>query len=276
MKALEIKKLSRQEKQCVLYFAVLPSKPEPILNLSEYFLLGRDFVDDLLDCYQENTYTKSFFGRVRRMIGDLTHITFQLLVYEKLNAPNGLQKTLDSLVQKGWLLEENKMYQMPENIQQIALKNMKVRAKNLVLLLDGFSKRIAFHSSVMLHARLFYMPYCEHLLKTLHEDHALIAKLSNMVGRIYMFLGDHEKAIYFQLRDVRICEKLFPNKHLDLGFCYAMMAIYYYYSAEYKNAKFYIEKSADIFQRNLPQDNEDLQNALAWKNDIYEAYNNDK
>ena len=67
-------------------------------------------------------------------------------------------------------------------------------------------------------------------------------------------------------------ETLLTDDDMNLAYSYGMAAIYCYYNEEFADAKDLIEKSADIFQKNVDEEDENYRNLLHWRDDIYEAY----
>jgi hypothetical protein len=273
MKRIPYYRLSGAEKQCLRYMALLPPKPEPIWNLSEFFQLKKDFAENIADIFGSHTIIRTNWDKIKLSIRLTGLILQQLWVYERLNWEQNLQLTLDALQRKGWLeASEGHCYMLSLDLRDFVLRKVKRNFQKCLIPLDYLTKRLNFEEDEDVVRVMVIMPYADYVLDTIDLPEIILGKIASYMARIHAVNGNFKKAIYYQQRDVSITERIHPSGTLDLAFTYGLVAIYSYHDKNYVKAKNYIEKAMHIFRHKLPEDDDDFKNALAWENDIFEAY----
>ncbi len=277
MKEFRFAELSATEQHCLRQMALLPSKPEPLPNLWFFFQLEREFVPDLADLYIQNVWAKNFWAKTKHFLSISFRLLRQLFIYEKLNQEQVFEQTIRNLARKKWLIENQMGFQINPILLLRVREKVKQNLHQSVVVLDSIGQLLSFEEDEEADLALFYLPYAEHALKVLDNvKQPAVAKLASITARLYSVMGNYRKAIKYQMLDIKVSESLMSAQDIELAFGYGLLAIYFYYAENYASAKDYIERSMQIFKQNVSEDDEDFRNALAWRKDIYEAYENNQ
>ena len=99
-----------------------------------------------------------------------------------------------------------------------------------------------------------HLPGLEKRLK----DTKLLATVYNNLGSIYGKMGDHSKALEFQMKDLAICEKVLPPEHPDLAQSYNNVSCTYSELGETEKDLEYGLKALKIREKVLPPEHPSL------------------
>ena len=99
-----------------------------------------------------------------------------------------------------------------------------------------------------------YIPVLEPFLHT----HPALAAAYNNVGSTYGDLGDHKKALEYQLKALAIKEKVLPQDHPDLASSYNNVGMTYGDLGDRHKALEHMLKGLEIYEKVLTQDHPDL------------------
>ena len=86
-------------------------------------------------------------------------------------------------------------------------------------------------------------------------DSSKLATAYNNVGNTYYYLGDHQKALEYKLKDLAICEKVLPPEHPSLASSYNNVGSTYGALGDHKQALEYQLKALAIREKVLPANN---------------------
>ena len=81
-----------------------------------------------------------------------------------------------------------------------------------------------------------------------------LASTYNNLGLTYSHLGDHEKALEYQLKDLAICEQVLPPTHPDLATSYNNVGGTYGHLGDHEKELDYQLKALGIQEQSLPAD----------------------
>ena len=214
--------------------------------------------------------------------------------WKVLDAP--LQKTLDDLVDSGWLQCREKRLMIHPVVREVCLGELQPSDKNcgefLGRLWDLHDFRTFYDADIFLQLAQCFSVASERLddregtwalsagwywsmvgqaqmaltyeLRMLQKreqnmpDSAELATACNNVAATYRDLGDHEKALEYALKALGIREKKLPPDHPDLARSYSNVAATYGALGDREKALEYDLKALGIREKKLPPDHPDL------------------
>ncbi len=271
MKKLKIHKLNATEKLVLKYLLVMPRRWYITPNLVQFFRCGIQ-TEHIMEIYADYLPGATLRQKLKRGIQLIFGMMPHIVMYERLSRQGYLEWVLKNMVEKGWLEYEDKMYRLTTEGSLKGRKKIKIKPHDVVVLVHYFRNLIYADNSIDGYNGVFGLPYAESLLENIQGKHLLLASLANVVGKTYMALENFDKAVHYQMIEVEHYEELLTEDDMNLAYSYGMAAIYCYYNEEFADAKDLIEKSADIFQKNVDEEDENYKNLLHWRDDIYEAY----
>jgi tetratricopeptide (TPR) repeat protein len=103
---------------------------------------------------------------------------------------------------------------------------------------------------------------CNHRAVALLEQNAPnsqgLATAYNNLGTTYGYLGDHEKALEYQLKDLAICEQVLPPNHPSLATSYNNVGTTYGDLGDHEKELEYQLKALGILEQSLPPDHPNI------------------
>ena len=103
-----------------------------------------------------------------------------------------------------------------------------------------------------------FVQFGESLLGHIVEDNNDLATLANNLSLIYKSLGQLEKALEFQLKDVKISEKILAKDHPDLATSYNNLSLIYKAKGKLEKALEFQLKANDIYEQVFDKNHPDL------------------
>ena len=214
--------------------------------------------------------------------------------WKVLDAP--LQKTLDDLVDSGWLQCREKRLMIHPVVREVCLGELQPSDINCGDFLDRFWNLHDFDTfydaDIFLQLAQCFSVASERLddregtwalcagrywglvgqaqmaltydLRMLQKreqnmkDSLELATACNNVAATYSALGDHEKALEYDLKALGIREKKLPSDHPDLALSYNNMAVTYGALGDNEKRLEYHLKALGIREKKLPPDHPDL------------------
>ena len=99
----------------------------------------------------------------------------------------------------------------------------------------------------------------------LPPDHPDLAASYNNVGGSYLAMGDHEKELEYDLKALRIRERVLPGNHPDLAQSFNNIAWTYHALGRIGEAATHMRRAADIINRSaLLETHPDRVNCNKW------------
>ena len=188
-----------------------------------YFSILHSVEISIIDLYK-------FFG-----ISDETDIEFE--------------NTLNSLVQKGWILENNKTYKMHQLIQIVIREKLKPDAENCKDIISSFIDLLNYEPQESPLSRKELIPFAESILNLIKNDDKGLAILFERTANIFDALSNYKKTLEYIKENLRINEKLLDANHPDLAISYDNIANTYSSLGNYEKALGYHKKSIAIFKK---------------------------
>lgn len=217
------------------------------------------------------------------------------LFLSAFTAPHKIANTLDSLIEKGWLIAEGGLLRIHPVIRIVCIEELKPSDENCNAFLEGVRAQydpyrynndqytqmadLFTEASTILEDRSGYWAnVAGHLWNELSEpqralacslrsiekaeksqpDTTNLAASYNNAGYAYGILGDHQKALDYKLKALAIREKILPGTHPDLALSYDNIGNTYGDLGNHRKALEYQLKALCIHKRVLPPDHPDL------------------
>ena len=224
------------------------------------YILGIFELKDMSE--KENEYLRYFsiLPSVEIYIEDLLYF---FVITEEKEIP--FENTLNSLVQKGWVQENNKTYKMHHLIQAVIREKLKPDAENCKDIIISFCWLLKWEPKEHPISRKEIVPFAESIWLSVYnfknEQNILTNDLSNLVNNlaiIFNALGNYDKALNYQEKSISIREKVLNQNHPDLATSYNDIALTYRLLGNYEKALEYYKKSISIGEKVLAPDHPDL------------------
>ena len=171
------------------------------------------------------------------------------------------ENTLNSLVQKGWIQENNKTYKMHQLIQTVIREKLKPNAENCKNIIISFANLLYCEPQESLLSRQYLIPYVDNIWNSVYDEKNNqqiltneLAALANNLAEIIRSLGNYEKAYEYHEKSIAIIEKVLEPNHSDLATSYNNIAGTYQYLGNYPKAYEYQHKSISIRENVLDPD----------------------
>ena len=175
------------------------------------------------------------------------------------------EKTLNSLVQKGWILENNKTYKMHQLIQAVVREKLQPDTENCKDIIVTFANLLNYEPHESPLSRKELVPFAENIMNSVYnkknEQQILtnnLATLANNFALRYQDLGIYEKALEYQEKSITIYEKVLDREHPFFAVSYNNISITYRNLGNYYKALEFQEKSIAIFEKVLEPNHPNL------------------
>ncbi|NIM11366.1 MAG: TIR domain-containing protein [Candidatus Aminicenantes bacterium] len=165
---------------------------------------------------------------------------------------------INGLVSKGWLKRDRTNIFMHQVIQEVIRYKTHPdvgKCKNLIVSLKW---KLFLKPGENPLDKKKYVIYADSLLQHIHDFHEDAATLANNLSWIYKALGQLEPALEFQLKDVKISEKILDKNHPDLATSYHNLSTIYLDMKQYSTALEYAQKAVAILQYLFPNGHPNL------------------
>ena len=193
---------------------------------------------------------------------------------------NELNNILNSLNEKGWLVNKNVDFYIHPLIQSVAWTQLKPTPENCLNVINGFIDKITYDKFTSPITKKEWLPFGESLANCfenikLPESFKLsgsseikaikeLATSYNNLSLIYSDLGDLQKALEFQLMDIEISEKVLDKKHPSLATSYNNISTIYSNLGDLQKALEFQLKTLEIKEKVLDKNHPSL--AISYNN----------
>ena len=194
---------------------------------------------------KENEYLRYFtiLPSVEIYIEDLFYF-FEITEEKEISFEN----TLNSLVQKGWIQENDKTYKMHPLIQTVIREQLKPDAENCKDIIISFANLLSFKPEENPLSRKELIPFAENILYYIINNDPNLAILFEKTANIFRAMGNYNKTLEYIKKNLSITLYLYGVKHPDLADSYNNIAITYCLLGNFKKALEYLEKSIEIIE----------------------------
>ena len=189
---------------------------------------------------------------------------------------NKFEDTLNSLVQKGWIEENNKTFKMHPLIQAVIREKLQPNAENCEDIIIRFGNLLSYEHHESPLSRKEIVPYAESIWDSVYNDKNERNILTNDLARLAINLaqilssnGKYEKAFEYQENAIAFREKVLEPYHPSLLNSYGNIAKTYRLLGNYAKALEYQKKVIVMKEKVLDIDHPDM--ATSYGN-IAETY----
>ncbi|MFK8007270.1 MAG: tetratricopeptide repeat protein [Saprospiraceae bacterium] len=180
-----------------------------------------------------------------------------LLTSEEEKKEN-LKVVLNSLGDKGWLLQRERKYeyQMHQIIHLVVAKTKPNSVEDVQILLGNIIQKLKLDQSKENPIDKFlWIPFGDILENIFKESsHEEIAVLQSNLAIIYKYLGDYQGAKKFAKKSMYSMEENFGLNHSKTAFCYSNLGIILDDLGDYRSAKEILQKAISIYEKRYGED----------------------
>jgi tetratricopeptide (TPR) repeat protein len=175
------------------------------------------------------------------------------------------KEDIDSLINKEWLVQnpETKIYIHPMT-RVLVRKKTRPRVKTCKKLIDSLIDKLYLKPEENPLNKKGFVDFAEEVLCHILEKDIALATLANNLSMIYQALGQLDRALEFQLKDVQILEQVMEKNHPDLALSYNNLCTIYYAMGQWDQALEFQYKTLEIYEQVLEKNHPDL--AAAYNN----------
>jgi tetratricopeptide (TPR) repeat protein len=175
------------------------------------------------------------------------------------------KKEINGLVDKGWLMQDAgfSIYMHPvvgEVVRQKTMPGVKTCEK----LIDSLTKKLYLEPAENPLDKKKYVIFAEEVCRHIDEKTAALATLANNLSLRFQDLGQLDRALEFQLKDVEISEQVLDKNHPSLATSYNNLSLICQDLGQLDRARPYAQKAVDIMASLFPHGHPNLD--IARKN----------
>jgi tetratricopeptide (TPR) repeat protein len=174
---------------------------------------------------------------------------------------NTFIESLNHTINNGWLQEKSKTYKMHPLIQAVIREKLKPDAENCKDIIVTFSDLLDYEPQESAISRQELIPYTENILSLIKKENKELAELNYNLAIIFRSLGNYEKALEYNLKDIEISEIILDPGHQELAKSYNDIALTYHYLGKYEKALDYHYLALKIREKLLDSEHLDLANS---------------
>ena len=217
------------------------------------YILGIFELEDMSE--KENEYLRYFsiLPSVEIYIEDLLYF-FVITEEREIEFEN----TLNSLVQKGWIQENNKTYKMHQLIQTVIREKLKPDAENCKDIIIAFIKLLKCEPNENRISRKELIPFAESILNFIVNDDADLGRLSSELSLIFGAIGNYNRRLEFSQKAVKIYEEVFDCEHPELAISYNNIADTYNSLGNFEKSMEFNLKALKIKEKVFVEDHSSL------------------
>ncbi len=162
--------------------------------------------------------------------------------------------TLNNLVKKGWLQNNNESYSIHILLQPVLLKLVKPNSQNCATLINFFIKNIDYNTEDKIIKNKFFLAYAENVAYSLYDCSILLVTLIEKIGEFYLVLDNVQKCLDYSLLALNIKETLFAKDYDKIANTYTEISNLQSALGNYEQDLYYAFKTLDI-RKQSPKDN---------------------
>ena len=175
------------------------------------------------------------------------------------------EDTLNSLVQKGWIQENNKTYKMHQIIQTVIREKLQPNAENCKDIIIYIGNLLSYKLVENPFTRNEIVPFAENIWNSIYDEKneqniltKNLAALSNNLAELYRYIGSYYKSLKYHEKSITITVKVLSPDHPALATSYNNIALTYKALGNFEKALEYQKKSITIREKVLEPDHPDL------------------
>jgi tetratricopeptide (TPR) repeat protein len=177
---------------------------------------------------------------------------------------------INNLVRKGWLRRTGMTIFMHQVIQEVIRYRTKPDVEKCNDLIDSLTWKLKCEPAENPLDKKGFVIFAVSVLRHIEEDNQNLATLLNNLSLIYYALGRYETAVIFQLKDVKISEKILEKNHPNLALSYNNLAEIYRTMGRLEEALEFQSKSVNIREKILDENHPDLAQSYNNISNIYQ------
>jgi len=163
-----------------------------------------------------------------------------------------------SLIRKGWLRREKGDIYMHPVMGEVTRYKAGPGVKDCERLIESLTRKLKVEPGENPLDKQGYVVFADTLLHYIDETHEKAATLANNLSLRYSDLGQLEKALEFQLKDIEIRDKVLDKNHPSLATSYNNASMIYKDLGQLKKALEIQLQTVDIFEQILDKNHPDL------------------
>lgn len=182
--------------------------------------------------------------------------------------------SIESLVEKGWLLKENDAIWMHRVIQEIVRFKFQPEFKNCEKMINSFTILFQGNKYISYLKLQKYLPFGEAILFHFDIEENLISILFSNLSYLYRDIGNLVKSLEYQKKDIYIGEKLFGKNDIKLASSLNNLGgIYLALGNTSKSLKYHL-KSLKIREKNLNEKHPSIAQSYNNISGVYKTIGN--
>ena len=167
------------------------------------------------------------------------------------------EDTIESLVEKGWLIDNNGLFRIHPLIQEVVIEYLKPNTENCLVAIESVSALVHINYTKDNPIDKFtYLPYGLSILKNINEETLAIAYLADRIGYIYEHKGFYKISALYKEKALAIATS---NKAIHKVATYqSNLANTYFYLGKYNQAAKLLEVALETIKFNFEQDHSSI------------------
>jgi tetratricopeptide (TPR) repeat protein len=178
---------------------------------------------------------------------------------------------LNKLSKTGWLIKDKTTYKLHQIIKEFFLSNHKPifdEVEEIIISLGNIIADLYEKNPV---DTFPLIPYVTSVLDNIEDENEIVAISYNNISQIYQAMGELEKALEYQKKDLKIIKEILGKKHPDLATSYNNISMIYQVMGELEKALEYQKKTIEIREEILDEKHPDLAASYNNISMIYKA-----
>jgi len=169
------------------------------------------------------------------------------------------KKEINGLIDKGWLKQDEgfSLYMHPV-VREVVRQKTGRGVKTCEKLIDSLTWKLHLEPSENPIDKKGFVIFAEEVCRHLVEKTAALATLANNLSTIYKALGQLDRALEFQLKDVEISEQVLDKNHPDLATSYNNLSMIYKDLGQLDRALEFQLRDKEILEQVLAKNHPDL------------------
>lgn len=172
------------------------------------------------------------------------------------------QELINSLVEKGWLLQRNSQVFCHQIIQEVVRKKFRVDITTCKNLINALADQLYFGPFDHLEQRKQYAVFGQSILNNLKEKHECLARLANNLAIIYRMLHQYTEAELLIRYSCEILETQLGGNHPDVAICVNNLAFLFKEQEKFSEAKPLFYRALEIREAQLDSDYPEVAQSL--------------
>jgi tetratricopeptide (TPR) repeat protein len=182
------------------------------------------------------------------------------------------KKEINGLIDKGWLKQDEgfSLYMHPV-VREVVRQKTGPGGKACEKLIDSLTNMLYLEPAENPIDKKGYVIFAEEEFRHLDEKTAALATLANNLSTTYIYLGQLDRALEFQLKAVEIREQVWDKNHPDIAQSYNNLSIIYKALGQLDRALEFQLKDVEISEQVLAKNHPSLATSYNNLSLIYQA-----